>query len=89
MARNKPARSLGFEIPPEDVRPRGPLTSDDRDWWSSTDFTRGGDIECSGVLGDKGGREIGVRTVNARELNRNPYGIGSGGEDNDEHHKAQ
>jgi hypothetical protein len=87
MARNKPARSLGFVIPPEDVRPRGPLTSDDRGW--GNDVTRGGDIECSGVLGDKGGREIGIRTVNAREMPCNPYGVGSHGENNDEHQEAK
>lgn len=86
MARNRPALPRLADIPP-DERKRGPLTSDDRGW--GNDFTRGGDIECSGVLGDKGGREIGVRTVNARELAYNPYSIGSGGDDNDEHHKAQ
>jgi hypothetical protein len=88
MARKKFALTSIVDIPP-DERKRGPLTSDDRDWWSSNDPTRGGSIECSGVLGDQPGRVLGVRTVNARELNRNPYDVGSNGEDNDEHQKAQ
>jgi hypothetical protein len=66
--------TVAVDIPP-DLRRSGPLTSDDRGW--GDDFTRGGDIECSEVLGGRGGREIGVKTVKARDLPYNPYGIGA------------
>jgi hypothetical protein len=90
VARNRPVAPRAFSyIPPPDPRRPGPLTSDDRAWYDSHDPTRGGDIQCSGVLGDAGERVLGVRTVNASELSSNLYGVGSSGEDNDEHQKAQ
>jgi hypothetical protein len=69
---------LGFSvvaIPPDDRKP-GPLTSDDRGW--SNDPTRGGDIQCSGVMAERQGAiEFKIRTVNTRwDLSGNPYGIG-------------
>jgi hypothetical protein len=75
MARKKFA-GLVTSIPP-DNRPRGPLTSDDRSSWSDRDPTRGGEVFCSGVMGEAHGRELGVHTVNARRLPDNPYDVGA------------
>ena len=75
MARKKLA-TLAIEIPP-DSRVAGPLTSDDRSAWSENDPTRGGQVICSGVMGEAGGRELGIRTVNVRTLSSNPYKVGA------------